>query len=94
MLFCIIGIDKPDSLDLRLKNRDAHLKYWADSGTVKMGGPFANDDGSVMNGSLLAVEVADRAAAEKLLANDPYNLAGLFERTEVRAWKWLLGAKA
>ena len=46
-----------------------------------------------MNGSLLAVEVADRAAAEKLLELDPYNLAGLFERTEVRAWKWLLGAK-
>tara|TARA_R110000824_G_scaffold118960_12_gene271857 strand:+ start:16427 stop:16711 length:285 start_codon:yes stop_codon:yes gene_type:complete len=94
MLFVIIGIDKPDSLDLRLANRDAHLKYWADTGVVKMGGPFASDDGTVMNGSMLAVEVEDRATAEKLLANDPYNLAGLFERTEVRAWKWLLGPKA
>jgi len=94
MLFVIIGIDKPDSLDLRLANRDAHLKYWADAGVVKMGGPFANDDGTVMNGSMLAVEVEDRATAEKLLANDPYNLAGLFERTEIRAWKWLLGPKA
>tara|TARA_R110000868_G_scaffold75153_4_gene217095 strand:+ start:1401 stop:1682 length:282 start_codon:yes stop_codon:yes gene_type:complete len=93
MLFVITGIDKPDSLALRMANRDAHLKYWADSGVVKMGGPFSNDEGTVMNGSLLAIEVADRAAAEKLLANDPYNLAGLFERAEVRAWKWLLGAK-
>jgi uncharacterized protein YciI len=47
-----------------------------------------------MNGSLLAIDVADRDEAEKLLANDPYNKAGLFERTEVRAWKWLLGPKA
>ncbi|HEY4344843.1 MAG TPA: YciI family protein [Parvibaculum sp.] len=94
MLFCIIGIDKPDSLPIRLANRDAHLKYWADSGCVKMGGPFSNDDGTVMNGSLLAIDVEDRPAAEKLLANDPYKLAGLFERSEVRAWKWLLGPKA
>ena len=93
MLFVITGIDKPESLALRMANRDAHLKYWADSGVVKMGGPFSNDEGTVMNGSLLAIDVADRAAAEKLLANDPYNLAGLFERAEVRAWKWLLGAQ-
>jgi len=93
MLFVLIGIDKPNSLDLRLANREAHIKYWADSGRVKMGGPFASDDGSVMDGSLLAVEVENREAAETLFANDPYNLAGLFERSEVRAWKWTLGAK-
>ncbi len=93
MLFVIIGIDKPDSLDTRLANRDAHLTYWANSGVVKMGGPFVNDEGAVMNGSLLAIDVKDRAAAEKLQTNDPYNLAGLFERTELRAWKWSLGAK-
>ena len=93
MLYVIIGTDKPDSLAIRMANREAHLKYWADAGVVKMGGPFSNDDGTVMNGSLLAIEVENRAQAEKLLANDPYNLAGLFERTEVRAWKWLLGPK-
>tara|TARA_R110000868_G_scaffold162252_5_gene393337 strand:+ start:1039 stop:1320 length:282 start_codon:yes stop_codon:yes gene_type:complete len=92
MLFVIIGTDKPDSLPLRMANRDAHLKYWADSGVVKMGGPFSNDEGTVMNGSLLAIDVENRAAAEKLLANDPYNLAGLFGHAEIRAWKWLLGA--
>ncbi|MGV8997699.1 MAG: YciI family protein [Parvibaculaceae bacterium] len=94
MLYIIIGTDKPDSLPLRMANRDAHLKYWADAGVVKMGGPFSNDEGTVMNGSLLGVEVENRAEAEKLLANDPYNLAGLFAQSEVRAWKWLLGPKA
>lgn len=91
MLFCLICTDKPDALDLRLANRDAHLKYWIEAGVVKIGGPFTNDDASVMNGSMLVIDVANRAAAETLVANDPYTRAGLFESTDVRAWKWLLG---
>lgn len=90
MLFCFTGIDKPDSLDTRLANRDAHLKHWGDAGVVKAGGPFATDDGATMNGSMLIIDVADRAAAEKLVENDPYNKAGLFQRIEIRAWKWVI----
>jgi uncharacterized protein YciI len=93
MLFCLTGTDKPGSLDLRLANRDAHLTYWLEAGCVRLGGPFTNDEGSVMNGSLLVIEVADRAEAERLAENDPYRKAGLFERVEIRAWKWLLGAQ-
>tara|TARA_R110000850_G_scaffold80204_1_gene172459 strand:- start:475 stop:759 length:285 start_codon:yes stop_codon:yes gene_type:complete len=91
MLFCLICTDKPDALDLRLANRDAHLKYWIEAGVTKIGGPFTNDDASVMNGSMLVIDVENRAAAEKLVENDPYNKAGLFQSTDVRAWKWLLG---
>jgi uncharacterized protein YciI len=94
MLFCITGIDKADSFPLRLANRDAHLKYWADSKSAKVGGPFTNEDGSVMNGSLLIIDVADLATAQKLAKDDPYVIAGLFERHEVRPWKWLLGPQA
>lgn len=93
MLFCLIYTDKPNALELRLANRDAHLKYWGDAGCVKIGGPFTNDDASVMNGSMLVIDVENRAAAEKLVENDPYNKAGLFQHTDVRAWKWLLGPK-
>ncbi|MEQ9519251.1 MAG: YciI family protein [Parvibaculum sp.] len=90
MLFCIIGIDKPGSLDLRMANREAHLKHWADSGTVKLGGPFTDDAGEKLEGSMLVIDVADRAAAEKLANTDPYVTAGLFAQRELRAWKWLL----
>lgn len=93
MLFCLICTDKPNALELRLANRDAHLKYWGDAGCVKIGGPFTNDDASVMNGSMLVIDVADRKTAETLVENDPYNKAGLFAATDVRAWKWLLGPK-
>lgn len=93
MLFCLICTDKPNALELRLANRDAHLKYWGGAGCVKIGGPFTNDDASVMNGSMLVIDVDSRAKAEALVENDPYNKAGLFQSTEIRAWKWLLGPK-
>ncbi|MAB14166.1 MULTISPECIES: YciI family protein [Parvibaculum] len=91
MLFCLYCTDKPDSVDIRLANRDAHLKYWADAGCVKIGGPFTTDDGATMNGSMLVIDVADKAKAQALVENDPYNKAGLFQSAEIRAWKWLLG---
>ncbi|HEX7775555.1 MAG TPA: YciI family protein [Parvibaculum sp.] len=94
MLFCITGIDKADSLPLRLANREAHLKYWADTKSAKIGGPFTSEDGSVLRGSMLIVEAASLAAAQKLATDDPYAIAGLFERHEVRPWKWLLGQPA
>ncbi|AWZ02509.1 MAG: YciI family protein [Rhodobiaceae bacterium] len=90
MLFCIVGIDKPDSLDLRMANRDNHLKHWAETGAVKLGGPFTSDDGERLEGSMLVIDVADRATAQKLADEDPYVKAGLFGTRELRAWKWLL----
>ncbi|MCF8469651.1 MAG: YciI family protein [Parvibaculum sp.] len=91
MHFCLICTDKPNALDLRLANRDAHLIYWAEAGVAKIGGPFTNDDASVMNGSMLVIDVENHATAEALVANDPYTKAGLFQTTEIRAWNWLLG---
>ena len=90
MLFCIIGIDKPNALELRMANRDAHLTYWGETGTVKIGGPFTSDDGERLEGSMLVIDVPDRAAAQKLADEDPYVKAGLFITRECRAWKWLL----
>lgn len=92
MLFCLICTDKPNALELRLANRDAHLKYWKETGRLKIAGPFTNDDQSAMNGSLIVIEAADKAEAETLAARDPYKTAGLFQSTEIRAWKWVLGA--
>ena len=38
-------------------------------------------------GSLLIVDVEDRAAAEGFAAGDPYAKAGLFESTVIRAYR-------
>jgi uncharacterized protein YciI len=93
-LFALIGIDKPNALALRMATREAHLAYWAaNPGLARLGGPFL-DANSDMAGSLLIIEVEDRATAEALAANDPYVHAGLFARWEVRPWRVTLGQLA
>jgi hypothetical protein len=43
-------------------------------------------------GSLLIIEAEDRAAAEALVAGDPFRTEGVFERVEVRPWRAVLGS--
>ncbi|MFO1152619.1 MAG: YciI family protein [Rhodospirillales bacterium] len=93
MLFVIFGTDKPDCLALRQQNRPAHLAYLdSQAHRIKTAGPTLADDGT-MNGSLLIVDVADRAEAEAFVANDPYGKAGLFESVHIRFWKKVLPAE-
>jgi len=90
-LYIITCIDKPNALDLRLANRQAHLDYsrnWTDK--MLMGGPLLSDDGESMQGSMLVLDVEDRAQVDDFIANDPYGLAGLFESVTVRRYKKVL----
>ena len=90
MLFALICNDKPNSLDLRLKVRPDHVAYLNGLGdTLKTAGPFTTDEGSP-DGSLVIIDVENRAAAEQIAKNDPYAKAGLFSSVEIRAWKWTL----
>ena len=90
MLFALLCTDKPGSLDLRLKVRPDHVAYLDGlSDALKTAGPFTTDEGSP-NGSLVIIEAADRAGAERIAANDPYAKAGLFAAVEIRAWKWAI----
>ncbi len=93
MYFAIVCIDKPDSMDLRLANRAAHIDYLKAQGErVRAGGPFTTEDGAAMTGSLIILEAADLAGAQAFAAGDPYNKAGLFESVDSRPWKWVFGA--
>ena len=92
--YALMCIDKPDSLPLRLANREAHLAYVAaQQGRVRLAGPLLDETGA-MAGSLLILDVADRAEAEAFAAGDPYALAGLFQRTELHALRITIGAVA
>ena len=90
MRVALICIDKPGHLHVRQENRPAHLEHITASGVVEMAGPFLDDAGQ-MCGSLVILEVADRAAAEAWAAGDPYGKAGLFESVTVQAWKKVIG---
>ncbi|MGE4529381.1 MAG: YciI family protein [Rhodospirillaceae bacterium] len=86
MLFAVTCLDKPDSLALRLANRDAHLAF-AKAQPFIIGGPLLSDDGQTMIGSLLVIEAPDRAALDVLLAADPYAKAGLFQSVTIHPYK-------
>lgn len=93
MLFVIQCIDKPDHLAVRLSTRDAHLEYVARfADRLLMAGPFLDEEGQ-MTGSMLILDFDDRAAVEAFCAEDPYALAGLFERVTVTRWKKALPAE-
>lgn len=92
MHFVAICLDKPDSLDLRLANRAAHLDYLRSyAGTIRTCGPLLADDGETMIGSMLILDVPNRQSADAVLAEDPYQKAHLFASVEVRPWRWVIG---
>ena len=90
MRFALICRDKPGALQTRLDNRSAHLAYIDATKVVEMAGPFLDDAGQMV-GSLVILDVADRAAAQAWAAGDPYAKAGLFESVTVQAWKKVIG---
>lgn len=90
MPFVLICRDKPGALQVRMDNRAAHLAYIDATGVVTLAGPFLDDDGKSV-GSLVIVDVDDRAAAEAWAAGDPYAKAGLFESVSIQPWKKVIG---
>lgn len=90
-LFALHCVDRPGALQVRLGAREAHLAYVRERlDQVKLAGPMLDDAGE-MAGSLLILDVADRAAAEVFNAHDPYTLAGLWDRVDIKAFKASIG---
>jgi uncharacterized protein YciI len=87
MLFALICTDKPDTLDLRMATRPAHLTYLEGRmAELVHAGALLDLDGKP-RGSLLIVDVADRTAAEVFAAGDPYGQAGVFESVVIRPFR-------
>jgi uncharacterized protein YciI len=83
MQFLVIardGID-PDAPARRAAARPQHLAHiqpLVEAGTVIIGGALLDDAGAMIGSSLIC-EAADRAAAEALVAADPYRRAGVWQ---------------
>ncbi|WP_338549655.1 YciI family protein [Roseovarius phycicola] len=85
MLVALIARDKPDALQTRLDNRDAHIAYLKSSNLVSQAGPLLDTNGDMV-GSLIVLEVDDMSDAEAWAASDPYALAGLFQSVDLIPW--------
>ena len=90
MRIALICIDKPNSLDVRMANRPAHVEHLNASGVVELAGPFLDANGA-MCGSLIVLSVDSVAKAEAWAAEDAYTKAGLFSSVEIREWKKVIG---
>ena len=98
MWYAITGTDTPDSLARRLSVRPAHverLNALRDEGRLLLAGPFpaidAEDPGPAgFSGSLIVAEFEDLAAAQAWADADPYVIAGVYARVDVRPFRKVL----
>lgn len=86
-MYVVHCTDKPDCVELRKANREAHLAYmrrFADR--IVIAGPMLAEDGTMV-GSTLVLDMDDRAEVEAFAAEDPYARAGLFESVVIRRFR-------
>ena len=80
MLFAIYMLDKKNAEELRAQTGKAHGAYMAaNEDGMRMGGPLYADDQKTMIGSVVIKEFSCQSEAEKFIAEEPYNKAGLFK---------------
>lgn len=61
---------------------------------IAFAGLLAHDDGVTMLGSLLAIDLPSREAAQDWLAKEPFNMAGLYASVTIYAFNNLWPQKA
>ena len=84
MLYIIYQEDRADGAAIRAATRDAHFAYLdAHEDILVLGGALLADEDATRTGSVLIVNVPDRAAAESFSENEPFRKAGLFSSVKI-----------
>ena len=79
--------DKPGAEEARSAQLDAQKAYVAGFGERVIGyGHFVSDDGRKTLGTSFFMQLDDRAAADRFVAEEPLNAAGVYDRVEVHRW--------
>ncbi len=98
MLYAIIGLDSPNSLEKRLSVRPQHLQRLQQlqaEGRLQLAGPFpaidSPDPGPAgFSGSLIVAEFDSLEAARSWAEADPYVAAGVYADVQIRPFKKVL----
>jgi hypothetical protein len=84
MLYIIYQEDRLDGAAIRAAAREDHFAYLdAHEDILVLGGALLDEDSVTRTGSVLIVNVADRAAAEAFSENEPFRKAGLFSSVKI-----------
>lgn len=87
MIYTLVMLDKENGEVLRTPLRTAHRAYLAAvSERIAFAGPLVAEDGETITGSLIAVDFADRNAAQEWLRDEPYTRGGVYMSTQVHAF--------
>jgi uncharacterized protein YciI len=96
MYFAVWATDHEGTLPVRLAVRDAHRARLRDPSPhrvkVLVGGPTSDVSGADMNGSLFVIEADGIDTVTRFMAEDPYELSGVYASVVIRPWQWSLGA--
>lgn len=93
MLYMIYGVDRqPGADEIRAAVRPEHFEYLQKHQDILvLGGATLADDSDARTGSVLIINVPDRAAADDFALNEPFRKAGLFATvtvTRMRRGQW------
>ena len=84
MLYIIYQEDRLASEALRAAHREAHFAYLEKHKDILvLGGALLAEDGTTRTGSVLIINVPDRAAAEAFSRDEPFRKAGLFRDVKI-----------
>ncbi len=87
--FVIHAHDNADSAARRAPLREAHLAYLNQNRNLTVArGPLLDDSGDKTIGSLILLDVADKAEAEAFWAGEPFNRDGVYERATMERWRF------
>ena len=92
MLYMVYGVDGPEGAELRTTTKASHFKYLDENADIMvLGGATLADEDDARTGSLLIINVPNRAAADKFSENEPFRMAGVFKTvtvTRMRRGQW------
>ena len=83
MQFLVKAYDGPDMLDKRMAVRPAHLEGMRELGKQIVFAGGLLDDAGNMKGSALVMDFPDRASLDAYIQNEPYVVAGVWEKIDI-----------
>ncbi len=87
MLFALVALDRPNSVERRMAIRPEHLKHLDALGEqLVLAGPFLNDKEEGV-GSIVIIEADTLEEAHEMFNRDPFVRENLFDQVTIKPWR-------